>query len=164
MVYTESVTDQNHREALQRLQKLSELMDSRFKGPLGIRIGLDGILGLVPFAGDFITTLISLGLVVSAARLGASPLTLLRMGLNILVENVVGLLPFVGDVFDILWKANLRNVKLLEEQLRNPVRTSLVSRLVVLVLIFLILGSLFLFLWLSWMIIQFFVGLLSGTP
>ena len=80
-------------DRLQRLKILSEVMDSKFEGPFGIRFGLDGILGFVPFVGDIVTTLISFSILVTAARLGATPSTLLRMAGNILFENLIDMIP-----------------------------------------------------------------------
>lgn len=149
------------KKQLEQIRKLSELLDSRFEGPFGIRIGLDGILGLVPFVGDIITTLLSFSILVSAARVRATPATLLRMSLNILIENVIDMVPLLGSLFDIYWKSNLMNLRILEAQLEHPERVSVSSRVIILSIIFSVFVILFLMGYLSWMIIQFFVGLIS---
>lgn len=136
-------------------------MDSKFEGPFGIRFGLDGILGFVPFIGDIITTLISFSILVSAARMGATPATLVRMGMNILFENLVDMIPFVGSFFDFWFQSNNRNMKILELQLQDPQKASTISRVLVLSLILLILVVLFLAVYLSWMLLQFLIGILS---
>ena len=146
---------------LQQLKKLSDLLDTRFEGPFGIRIGLDGILGLVPFVGDIITTLLSFSILVSAARIGAAPSTLVRMALNILFENLIDMIPVLGSLFDFFWKANVRNIKILESQLENPRSVTVSSRIIVLTLILFLFIIMFLMAYLSWMVIQFFVGLIS---
>ncbi|ASM72151.1 membrane protein [Pseudosulfitobacter pseudonitzschiae] len=89
-------------------------MDRALRIPLiGVRVGLDSILGLVPGVGD----LLALGpagyIVVQARRIGAPPSLVARMGVNIGIDAVIGSIPLVGDLFDIGWKANSRNVKLL---------------------------------------------------
>lgn len=145
----------------QRLKVLSELMDSKFVGPFGIRFGLDGLLGFVPFIGDILTTLISFSILVSAAQMGATPATLLRMGMNILIENLVDMIPFLGSFFDFWFQANNRNMKILELQLQDPEKASTISRVLVLCLILLILIILFLAVYLSWMLFQFLIGILS---
>ncbi len=72
-------------KSLQRIKILSEILDSKFEGPFGIRFGLDGILSFVPVIGDIITTLLSFSILVVASRLGASSATLFRMAMNILL-------------------------------------------------------------------------------
>lgn len=155
------MTTPEEQNQLEKLRRLSDLMDTRFEGPFGIRIGLDGILGFVPFVGDIVTTLVSFSILVFAAQLGATPSTLIRMALNILVENVIDMIPVLGSFFDIYWKSNIMNVKILEAQMENPHRVSVTSRVIILVLIFAIFLILFVMAYLSWMIIHFFVGLIS---
>ena len=102
---------------LQRLRSLSRLLDSAFPLPGGYRIGLDGIIGFIPGFGDIAGSIASSYIIIESARLGASTATLLRMVMNVLVESMVGLVPFLGDLFDIVWKANEKNMALMEKQL-----------------------------------------------
>jgi hypothetical protein len=151
----------DEQEKLQRLKMLSELMDSKFEGPLGIRFGLDGLVGLIPFVGDIVTSIVSFSILVSAAQLGATPSTLMRMAGNILVENLIDIIPFLGNLFDFWWQSNNRNLRILEQQLENPEIVSVSSRIIVLTVIFILFLTLFLFIYLSWMILHLFLGLLS---
>lgn len=105
-------------------------MDSKFIGPFGIRFGLDGIIGLIPFVGDFIGSAISLYIMIQAGSMGCSPAVLVRMGLNLLIENVIEMIPFAGNVFDFFWKANNKNIALLESHTLNPKGATNQSRLV----------------------------------
>lgn len=101
------------RRRLKRLQSLAWVLDRSI--PIGRwRIGLDPILGLLPGAGDWLGAVLSLYVVYESARLGAPAHLLARMGGNILVEAVVGMVPFIGDLFDFAWKANTRNLSLIE--------------------------------------------------
>jgi hypothetical protein len=136
-------------------------MDSKFEGPFGIRFGLDGILGFVPFVGDIVTTLISFSILVAAARLGATPSTLIRMAGNILFENLIDMIPIFGSLFDFWWQSNNRNMKILEAQMLHPERVSVSSRIIVLTVILIGFVFLFFLVYLSWMILQFFIHLLS---
>jgi hypothetical protein len=106
------------RRSLERLRQLAHLLDDRFRIPgTTYRIGLDGLIGLVPGIGDAVTTLIALYIVLEARRLGV-PLTKLgRMGLNVGVDAVLGAVPVLGDLFDVAWKANRRNLALLLDHL-----------------------------------------------
>ena len=101
-------------DQLTDLQRLARLLDSSIRLPGGYRIGLDGIIGLVPGIGDAVAATLSTYIVVRGARLGASTMTLVRMMGNILLELVVGFVPVLGDLFDFAWKANNRNIALLE--------------------------------------------------
>ena len=127
-------------QRLERLRALSRLLDSAFPLPGGFRIGIDGIIGLIPGFGDIAGSIASSYIIVESARLGASTTTLLRMAMNVLVESLVGLIPFLGDLFDIFWKANDKNMALLEKQLAAaPPASSPETRLKVAVFIILFL-------------------------
>lgn len=104
-----------------RLRRLAWLLDNSIPLPGGYRIGLDGLIGLVPGIGDAAGALVSSYMVVEAGRLGASKALLLRMAFNVLLETLVGAIPFAGDLFDFVYKANLRNLRLLEGHVRDPV-------------------------------------------
>ncbi len=98
------------------LDSLSDLMDSRFRIPgTNIRFGLDFLVGLVPVAGDIVTFAFSGLLVVSMAQKGVSGMVVVKMLGNILLDSLVGSIPFLGDLFDLGFKANRRNYRLLRE-------------------------------------------------
>ena len=97
-------------------------MDAGLAVPFtSIRFGLDPIIGLVPGLGDAAGALLSTWIVIEAVRLGASGATVARMAGNIAVDALTGTVPLLGDVFDVAWKANLRNVALIERHLGDPV-------------------------------------------
>ena len=99
---------------LSRIRWLSYLLDERFRIPgTSQRIGLDGLLGLLPGVGDTVGTLLSTYILFEAAQIGVPRSTLLRMIANIALDTVVGAIPVVGDIFDVAWKANKKNVALL---------------------------------------------------
>lgn len=110
---TFSVAEDRHRR-IERLQALATLMDSQFTIPgLGVRIGWDGLIGLIPGVGDLVTTAVSLYIVTEAQKLGVSRWTTVRMIGNIVVDALVGAIPILGDFFDVAYKANLRNLRLI---------------------------------------------------
>ncbi len=140
-----------------RLRRVAWLLDSSIRLPGGFRIGLDGILGLVPGAGDLLAALLSSYIVAEAARLRVPGSVLLRLVGNIGLELVIGLVPVVGDLFDLVFKANERNVRLIEDWLDAPQATQRQSRwsvgavLLLLALLLLLAASLVLgLLWLVW--------------
>ncbi len=110
-------------ETMERLRHLSYLLDSAFRIPvLGYRVGWDAIIGLVPGLGDAVGMLFSGYIVFEAARLGAPKSVLARMVYNVALEVIIGAIPLIGDLFDAVWKANVRNVRLLERALNAQVR------------------------------------------
>lgn len=93
-------------------------MDSSIPIPgTGRKIGLDPLLGLVPFVGDFTGALVSVYIVLSAARAGVPAFTLIRMLGNVALDTLAGSVPILGDLFDAGWKSNLKNVALFERHL-----------------------------------------------
>ena len=105
-------------ERVARLDVLANLLDTAFILPgTNVRFGFDALIGLVPGIGDAITTAISLYIVHEARQLGAPAHLILRMLANVVVDGFVGAVPLVGDAFDVLWRANRRNVWLLREWL-----------------------------------------------
>jgi hypothetical protein len=109
------------REARERLKFLAWLLDSSIPIPgTRLTLGLDAVIGLVPLLGDLIGVALSSFIVAEASRLGAPRSLLTRMAFNVAVDGVVGMVPFLGDAFDAGWKANQKNVRLLEAWLDHP--------------------------------------------
>lgn len=117
-------------------------MDSRFRIPgTRIKFGVDPILGLVPGGGDAVGMLISAGIVIQAVRFGARGSTLALMLFNVAVDAIFGAIPLLGSVFDVWYKANNRNVALLDRHVTDPELTRAQVRrrvfwLIVLVVVF----------------------------
>jgi hypothetical protein len=108
------------RSALQRMDLVAKLLDAAFVLP-GTRrkIGIDAIIGLVPGAGDVITTLLSSYIIWEARRLGLPRAALGRMMANLALHATVGSLPVVGDVFDAFFQVNQRNMRIVHAHLRR---------------------------------------------
>jgi hypothetical protein len=126
-----SVSDDETRgDVRARLEWLAWLLDSSIPVP-GTRftIGIDALIGLFPFIGDLVGVALSSYIINEAARLGASRAVLLRMAFNVGVEGVVGIIPIAGDVFDAAWKANQKNVRLLDQWVAQPRAAERSSRL-----------------------------------
>ncbi|MEW6492782.1 MAG: DUF4112 domain-containing protein [Cyanobacteriota bacterium] len=104
---------------LNRIRKLSRLMDTAIRLPgTKFRIGLDPIIGLVPGAGDLISTAFSAYIIYLATRLSIPGQDLRKMLFNIGLEAVVGTVPLFGDLFDAFYKSNIRNLAILEQHLQ----------------------------------------------
>lgn len=103
---------------LSKLRRISRLLDNAITIPgTKISFGLDPILGLLPGGGDTLTGGIAAYIVVEAARMGVSRQVLWKMVGNILIDSFAGTIPVVGDIFDVGWKANIKNIELLEQHL-----------------------------------------------
>ena len=140
------------------LQNIEFLLDEAFRIPgTRIRFGLDGIIGLVPGIGDVLAGLLSLVFPLAAWMRGLPYVTLARMAVNLSIGVLVGSVPLFGDIFDIAWKANRRNYRLLKRHLAQPCHHTwrdwifLLTLLVILAAIFAIPITLFvwLVLWLA---------------
>lgn len=110
-------------------ERLARLLDSQFRVPgTRMRFGVDGVLGLLPGVGDAAGLALATMVIVQAVRLGARGSTVARMVLNVALDTVVGAIPVLGSVFDFAFKANNRNVSLLQRHELDPVGTAAESR------------------------------------
>jgi hypothetical protein len=101
---------------LERLERLGRALDARWRIPgTRFRVGLDGLIGLIPGIGDTLAAIPSAYMILRGWQLGARRRTLARMALNTGVDYVIGTIPLVGDLFDFGFKGNLRNIRLLRE-------------------------------------------------
>ena len=101
-----------------RVESLEQLLEGMFEVPiLGRRIGLDAVLGLVPVAGDAITAVMGLYLVWEARNLGMPRWQLWRMAGNVGIDTLVGAVPVAGDLFDLLYRSNTKNLKIIRKHL-----------------------------------------------
>ena len=108
-------------QRVERLQRLARLWDSAIRIPgTQVRVGLDPLVGLIPGLGDAAGALVSAYIVLEAARFDLPASTLLRMLANVAIDALLGTVPVVGDIFDVAWRANLRNVALIEHHLADP--------------------------------------------
>ena len=113
----------SRRERVARLESIEALLDTAFLVPgTNIRFGLDGLIGLVPGIGDTLTTAMSCWLIYEAHQLGAPRQLITRMIGNVALDGFVGSVPLIGDAFDVMWRSNRRNMKLLREWLERNER------------------------------------------
>ena len=100
-----------------------------------IRFGLDALVGLVPGLGDVTGAALGAHFILLGSRLGAPKAVLARMVLNVALDTLVGVVPVFGDLFDVAWKANNRNMALLERYVDRPAATTQSSRALVFAMI-----------------------------
>ena len=103
-------------QALLQAQKLADLTDSKVRIPfLGIRLGLDFLVGLIPVVGDIIMVGVSLSIVSMAKSMQVPTALRIAMLKNIAIDFLLGLIPFVGDLADLFYKSNQKNVRIMEK-------------------------------------------------
>lgn len=109
-------------QRLRRVQRLAWVLDAAFRLPgTRFRLGIDALVGLIPVGGSLIMGAVSLYIVWEAWQMRLPPSVLARMVANILLETAVDAVPVAGDIFDAAFKANLRNVALMEQALGRKV-------------------------------------------
>ena len=102
--------------AIKRMRAVSTILDDAIRVPgTDFRVGLDPIVGILPVAGDSVMSVISMYIVLEAANLGVPMPVVAKMVANVLVDALGGSVPVLGTLFDATWKANRRNVKLVEQ-------------------------------------------------
>ena len=139
------------------LRRWAVLLDSAFRVPgTNVRFGLDAIVGLVPGLGDLVAPIFTIALLGTALKMRVPAVVVGRMVLNAGIDMLLGLVPLAGDVADVFWKADLRNMALLERHAQRGVRPTRADYVFVfgsigLVLLIAVVPVLFLF----WLLSQF---------
>ncbi|WP_166828513.1 DUF4112 domain-containing protein [Thalassoroseus pseudoceratinae] len=110
-------------QRMERLRKVTRTMDEAFSLPgTNFRVGWDSVIGLVPVVGDLATTVVSGWVIREARQMGISRWQAVRMLGNVGIDMVVGLVPGLGDVADAAFKANTKNMKILEKHVEKQQR------------------------------------------
>jgi hypothetical protein len=110
----------SHHERLARLDRLARTMDAAFAIPgTKIRLGADAVLGLVPGVGDLVAKIASAYILYEAHQMGVPKHKLVRMGGNVLMDLTFGVVPVAGDVFDVFWRSNVRNMKIVRDHVEK---------------------------------------------
>lgn len=140
------------------------MLDEAIRIPgTNIRIGLDALLGLLPGGGDVAGGLFSGLIILQAARVGAPTAVLGRMLANVAIDVVVGTIPLLGDLFDVAWRSNSRNVRLLDAWRERPTSTKRASAATVAAIIVALLVLIGLAVWGSIAVFGALLELLRGT-
>ncbi len=117
------------RPEIDQLRRFAWILDSQFRIPgTNFRFGVDALVGLIPGFGDFAGAIASTVFLLQGLRIGAPRAVMGRMLANVIIETLVGAIPGIGDLFDATFKANQRNLRLLERLVAEPDRTHQSSR------------------------------------
>jgi Domain of unknown function (DUF4112) len=107
-------------DSVARLEALSRLLDTAFLIPgTNQRIGIDALLGLIPGVGDLVSTALSSYIIWEARQLGLPRWKIARMVANVAADTALGAIPFAGDVFDVFFRANRRNMRIVRDHLER---------------------------------------------
>ena len=148
------------RAAERRIAAMSHVLDDLIEVPgTGRRIGLDPIVGLIPFVGDAVSALAGSYIIAEASRFRLPAVVLARMMVNLSVDLVIGVIPFFGDLFDFVSKSNAQNLALFRRYALEPEASTNEHRLFFVGIGLILLGIL----WLTWQALAWLVGLLL-TP
>ena len=132
--------EEQNEEKLIRLKLLSNRLDEIITIPgTKYKIGIDPIIGIIPVVGDLLGSIISIYIIYSGSKMGLSSRIVAKMGLNLGLDFVIGLTPFLGDILDMGWKANKRNVELIEKNIKQTSENYHLSNLIIATLTILIL-------------------------
>ena len=134
-------------EKLIRLKRLSERLDNTFTIPgTKYKIGIEALIGAVPIIGDLIGGILASYIMYSGVKMGAPPRIIARMAVNIAIDFAIGSIPIIGDLFDLVWKANKKNVELIEDTTLDDKEEQKLNYLIITALILVLLGILLLIL------------------
>ena len=132
--------EEQNEEKLFRLKVLSNRLDEIIIIPgTKYKIGIDPIIGAIPIIGDLLGSIISIYIIYSGSKMGLSSRVVIKMGMNIGLDFVVGLIPIFGDIFDMGWKANKKNIELIEKNITPTSENNTLSNLIIATLTILIL-------------------------
>ena len=108
------------RQAVDLLDFIARLLDTAFIVPgTNIRFGIEAVIRLMPGIGDAVASALSCVILIEAHRLGVPRAILVRMIANVLLEGTAGAVPVVGDMFDIVFRANRRNIRILRDYMQR---------------------------------------------
>jgi len=129
-------TNEINEETLLRLQLLSQRLDESITLPgTKYKIGIDPIIGLIPGGGDVIGGILSMYIMHTGIKMGVQKTVIIKMFRNIALDFLIGWIPIIGDIFDIVWKSNQKNVKLIEKSLNLENDNTLLGYMMILLLI-----------------------------
>lgn len=149
-------------DPLQSARQFARLLDDLVRVPgTKIGIGLDPVLNLIPIAGDAVGTALGAYLLVTAVRMGVPKRVLARMLLNISIDALAGAIPVFGQVFDFVWKANSKNMVLLERYTTMPTKTTQSSGTMVIVVLALFVLIVVLVVWFAYALLSLLASLLN---
>jgi Domain of unknown function (DUF4112) len=145
---------------IKQLERWAWLLDNSIRIPgTSIKMGFDSLIGLIPGIGDITGGALSSYILLQAVNTGVAPVVIARMAVNILFDTIIGTIPIVGDIFDITFKANLRNIELMTNYYNSPQEAVKSNTLSIVIISISFISALSLILWIA---IKLFVWLINA--
>jgi Domain of unknown function (DUF4112) len=145
---------------IKQLERWAWLLDNSIRIPgTSIKMGLDSLIGLIPGIGDITGGALSSYILLQAVSSGVAPVVIARMAVNIMFDTIVGMIPIVGDIFDITFKANLRNIELMSNYYNSPQEAVKRNTLSIVIISISFISALSLIIWMA---IKLFVWLINA--
>jgi hypothetical protein len=145
---------------IKQLERWAWLLDNSIRIPgTSIKMGLDSLIGLIPGIGDITGGALSSYILLQAVNTGVAPIVIARMALNIVLDTLIGMIPLVGDVFDITFKANLRNIELMTGYYHSPREAVKRNTISIVIISISLISALVLIIWIT---IKIFVWLINA--
>jgi hypothetical protein len=146
-----------------RIRRVTHILDELVPIPgTNQRIGLDPVIGFIPIIGDVTAATVGAWVILEAARFGVPRWALARMVVNLVVDLAVGLIPFIGDLFDIVSRSNSANLAIFRKHALDPDASSAGHQAFFGGLLLLLVGLIWLTVWLAARFVELVVGLVSG--
>lgn len=145
---------------IKQLERWAWLLDNSIPIPgTSIKMGLDSLIGLIPGIGDITGGALSSYILLQAVNSGVASIVIARMAVNIMFDTVIGMIPIVGDIFDITFKANLRNIELMTNYYDSPQEAVKRNTLSIVIISISFISALSLIIWIA---IKLFVWLINA--
>ncbi|WP_411728057.1 DUF4112 domain-containing protein [Methyloglobulus sp.] len=146
---------------IKQLERWAWLLDNSIRIPgTSIKMGLDSLIGLIPGIGDITGGALSSYILLQAVNTGVSPIVIARMAVNIVLDTLIGMIPLVGDIFDISFKANLRNIELMTSYFNSPQEAVKRNTISIVIISISLISALVIIVWIT---IKIFVWLLNAV-
>ena len=144
---------------IKQLERWAWLLDNSIRIPgTSIKMGLDSLISLIPGIGDITGGALSSYILLQAVNTGVSPIVIARMAVNIVLDMLIGMIPLIGDIFDISFKANLRNIELMTSYFNSPQEAVKRNTISIVIISISLISALVIIVWIT---IKIFVWLLN---
>jgi predicted aconitase with swiveling domain len=147
---------------IKQLERWAWLLDNSIPIPgTSIKMGLDSLIGLIPGIGDITGGALSSYILLQAVSSGVAPVVIARMAVNIMFDTILGMIPIVGDIFDITFKANLRNIELMANYYNSPQEAVKRNTLSIVIISISFISALSLIIWMAFKIFAWLINTIN---
>lgn len=146
-------------KSIKQLERWAWLLDNSITIPgTSIKMGIDSLIGLIPGVGDLTGGALSSYILLQAISTGVAPVIIARMAVNIMFDSIIGMIPIVGDIFDITFKANLRNIELMTNYHNSPQEAVRRNTLSIVIISITFISTLSLVIWIAIKLFAWFIN------